>query len=254
MTENETPWLDRTRLLLGEDALARLNRSTVCVLGLGAVGSQVVEALARSGVGGLRLVDFDRIQLSNLNRQLFALHSTLGRPKAEVAAERVRDINPAARVTAVRTFVDEESLPGLLADGPTLVVDAVDSLNPKVAIIAAASRQGIPVFSSLGAATRIDAGQVRFGRLFAARGCPLGRLVRKRLRRRGIADADAWCVYSEEPRNRQAVGAVQAEGGPEHRGRFRRTLGSLASMTGLFGLRLAHQVVLRLAGLEEPDR
>lgn len=247
-------WLGRTRILLGGEAVSRLARARVYVFGLGAVGSYVTEALARSGVGFLRLVDFDAVKASNINRQLLATHSTLGRPKAELAAERARDINPAAVAEPVVAFAHVETLPELLAGGPDVVVDAVDSLNPKTEIVAAAMGMGLPVYSSLGAATRLDADAVRFGPLFEARGCPLGRLLRKRLRRRGIEGGEAYCVYSDEPRRKEAVlrpgeggGGDGSEDGEYERGRRRDMLGSMATITGMFGLRLGHEVILRLA-------
>lgn len=245
-------WLQRTEVLLGGESMEKLSRASVYVFGLGAVGSYAVEGLARSGVGMLRLVDFDSIKESNCNRQLYALRSTLGRAKSEAARERVLDINPACQVEAVREFAQAESLESLLAGGPDLIIDAIDSLNPKVDLIQAGDRLGVPVFSALGAATRLDCDAIHFGRLFKAEGCPLGRLVRKRLRRRGIHDGDLWCVYSDEDRNLAAVRERdQEEPGDEEeyrRGRDRRVLGSIATVTGIFGLRLAHEAVLRLVG------
>ena len=238
-------WLARTRILLGDGAMARLAAARVYVFGLGAVGSYAVEGLVRAGVGFLRLIDFDSIKESNLNRQLFALRSTIGRPKATVAAERARDINPAIQAEACAAFAHADTLPDLLSGSPDLVIDAVDSLAPKVEILAAAAALGIPVFSAFGAATRLDAGAVRFGSLFDATGCPLGRLVKKRLRRRGVA-GDLWCVYSGEERNLDAVREAVAEGEEYRRGRDRRILGSVSTLTGIFGLRLAHEAVLRL--------
>jgi tRNA A37 threonylcarbamoyladenosine dehydratase len=231
--------------------MARLASSTVCVIGLGAVGGYAVEGLARAGVGMVRLVDFDVIRESNINRQLLALRSTLGRPKADVAAGRVLDINPDIRVDVRREFADAGAMPSLL-DGVDILIDAVDSLTPKIDIIHAGAIAGTPVYSSLGAATRLDADALRFGPLFSAKGCPLGRLVRKRLRRRGIEGGDLWCVFSGESRNLDAVRDPEEEqpdgAGEYRRGRRRTVLGSLPTVTGLFGLRLAHEATLRLAG------
>lgn len=240
-------WKGRTRVLLGPESMERLEKATVCVIGLGAVGGYAVEGLARSGVGGLRLVDFDSFKESNINRQLLALRSTLGRSKAEVAAERVRDINPDCVVEPRREFADARAMDALL-HGVDIIVDAVDSLGPKAEIIHAGKMAGVPVYSALGAATRLDADAIRFGPLFSARGCPLGRLVRKRLRRRGVTDGDLWCVYSGEERNLSAVrDPEEEEEGEFRRGRRRTVLGSLPTVTGLFGLRLAHEAILRLA-------
>lgn len=244
-------WQSRTRALLGVESVETLAKARVYVIGAGAVGSYALEGLARAGVGMLRVVDFDVVRESNLNRQLFALRSTLGRFKAELAAERILDINPAARVEAEVAFAHVDTLPGLLSGEPDLIVDAVDSLNPKVEVIAAGAALGVPVFSALGAATRMDAGAVRFGPLFEAKGCPLGRLVRKRLRRRGIDGGDLWCVHSDEVRNLDAVHAPEVDAGEFERGRRRTILGSLSTMTGIFGLRLAHEVLLRLTAVPQ---
>ncbi|MCD8140741.1 MAG: ThiF family adenylyltransferase [Planctomycetaceae bacterium] len=258
LASDETDWQNRTRILLSEAAVTLLARARIYVFGIGAVGGYAVEGLARAGVGALRLIDFDVFKDSNRNRQLLALRSTMGRSKAEVTAERVLDINPAATVEPVRAFAHDDTLDDLLAGTPDLVIDAVDSLNPKVAIIARAAEKGIPVLSALGAATRRDAGAITYGKLFAASGCPLGRLVRKRLRRRGIVDGDLWCVYSREERDVEAVREPEADPGDEGRlynsGRARRVLGSVSTITGMFGLRLAHEAILRLtAAAREGD-
>jgi tRNA A37 threonylcarbamoyladenosine dehydratase len=251
ITTNIPPpsWQDRTRILLGDSAMERLAAARVCVVGLGAVGGYVAEGLARAGVGQLRLVDFDAIKESNINRQILALRSTLGRMKVEAAAERVLDINPDAKVDIRPVFASADTMPALLSD-MDLLVDAVDSLTPKVDILQAARRLGVPAYSALGAATRLDAGEVAFGPLFSAKGCPLGRLVRKGLRRRGVADGDLWCVFSREERNLDALREPEAEASADEyqRGRRRKVLGSMPTLTGLFGLRLAHEAVLRLSG------
>lgn len=245
-------WQDRTIRLLGQDSVAKLNAARVCVFGLGAVGSYAVEAMARAGIGNFRLVDFDTVKESNINRQLYALHSTLGKDKVELARARILDINPQAKVEALGVFAHTDTLPQLLEDTPDLIVDAVDSLNPKTEIIAAGAERGIPVYSAMGAATRIDADKIRFTRLFDAKGCPLARLVRKRLRRRAVDESgDLWCVYSDELRNVDAVESPDeydrpVEDGEYDRGRVRGILGSLSTITGMFGLRLAHEAIIRL--------
>ncbi len=247
-------WQDRTIRLLGEDSVAKLNAARVCVFGLGAVGSYAVEAMARAGIGNFLLVDFDTVKESNINRQLYALHSTLGQNKVELTRARILDINPEAVVDARGIFAHADTLPQLLRDKPDLIIDAVDSLTPKTEIIAAGAERSIPVFSAMGAATRIDADKIHFARLFDAKGCPLARLVRKRLRRRAVDESgDLWCVYSDELRNVAAIENPdehdrQVEEGEYDRGRVRGILGSLSTITGIFGLRLAHEAILRLAG------
>ncbi len=232
----------RIEQLLGAPALERLRQSRVAVFGLGAVGSYAVEALARAGIGALRLVDCDVIRPSNFNRQLYALESALGRPKADVARERVLDINPRCAVDARNVFVDQSNVQALLAGGWDAVVDAIDSLTPKVTLLAAAVQAGLPVVSSMGAASRRHPQHIRLADISATRYCPLARFVRKKLRQRGVVSG-VWCVYSEEPAWRSPPPAgMDGELETFDRGRPRRTLGSLPFITGMFGLWAACQV------------
>ncbi|MFP4105554.1 MAG: ThiF family adenylyltransferase [Phycisphaerae bacterium] len=230
----------RTRHILGPDGLERLTRAHVAVIGLGAVGSYAVEALTRSGIGRLTLVDFDEVSLSNINRQLYALESTVGKPKADLARNRVRDINPSCRVDSHRCFVDAETAEHLLDDRPDLVIDAIDSLNPKVDLLAAVRTRQIPLVSSMGAALRRRPGLVRVSALEDTHSCPLARQVRKRLRRREVP-LDFPCVWSAEEPDRDAL--LDLEESEKHlvdRGRKRRSLGSLPTITGIFGLTAAN--------------
>ncbi|MBU0677953.1 MAG: tRNA threonylcarbamoyladenosine dehydratase [Verrucomicrobia bacterium] len=230
----------RTELLLGEKALARLAGTRVMVVGMGAVGSYATEGLARSGIGHLQLVDFDVAQESNINRQLYALSSTVGKPKVEVARERVLDINPDCTVDAITTFVDDITVCQLLADPPDVIIDAIDSLNSKVALLHAASERRVAcIISSMGAATRMDPFSVRADDISKTKHCPLARLVRKRLRRRGIRTG-IRCIYSvEEPRQTE----VEVEAEEFDRGRPRPPLGSFSCLTGIFGLVAATEAV-----------
>lgn len=247
--------LRRTELLLGAEALARLRAARVTVAGLGAVGSYAVEALARAGIGHLCLVDFDTVQPSNLNRQLFALGSTLGRLKTEVAAERVRDIAPDCTVEIRTVFINAATAPTIAADAGDYLVDAIDSLGPKVELLVAAVAAGRRVIASMGAATRTDPLAIRVGDLARTEACPLARFVRKRLRARGIT-AGIRCVYSIEPSGRRGAKTGVGEPDPtaEPRaadapgGRIRRPLGSLSCITGMFGLIAAREVIMALAG------
>lgn len=236
----------RTELLIGSAKLERLRQSRVAVIGLGAVGSYAVEALARAGVGNLLLIDHDVIEQSNINRQLYALHSTLGMSKADLAADRVKDINPQCCVAAEKMFVDADSLEHIFSFQPDAVVDAVDSLNAKVNILAGIYRQGIPVISSMGAALRTDPLLVRCGDISETHGCPLARLVRQRLKRMGI-NKGIDCVYSTE--NVAAYAEDQNffdETVSVSQGRPRRPLGSLPTLTGIFGLTVAHYTIQRI--------
>jgi len=243
--------------MLGDEACERLAGSFVTVVGLGAVGSYAVEGLARAGVGRLRLVDFDHICVSNINRQLHALDSTVGRLKCEIARERVLDINPRCVVEAVEGFVSAETALEMVGGSRDLVIDAIDSLNPKTDLIETVLRAGIPLITCLGAALRFDPTMVRVGPLADAHHCPLGRSLKKRLRRRGVP-LDCPCVYSEEPlpsplpivRHTHA----ESEAPFYDRGRRRNTLGSMPTITGIFGLTAANLAIQMLIEPVESSR
>jgi tRNA A37 threonylcarbamoyladenosine dehydratase len=238
----------RIELMLGSDACERLRNSSVTVVGLGAVGSYTVEGLARAGVGKLRLVDFDRISISNFNRQLYALESTVGRNKCEVARERVLDINPLCEVEAIHGFIDDKTVLDLLGS-PDLVIDAIDSLGPKVELMATVRSREIPLISSLGAALRTDPTKIRVGPLSEVKTCPLGNAVKKWLRKREVP-MDFPCVYSEEPLPHPLPVARPTDPLGEkpilERGRVRNTLGSLPTITGIFGLTAANLAIKML--------
>jgi len=232
---------DRTRILVGDEGVERLGASHVLVAGLGGVGSFVAEALARAGVGALTLVDHDRVAPSNLNRQLVALRSTVGRLKADVMAERIADINPGCRIIALPEFIDEDRMEDFVGGGFDLIVDAIDSLSSKVALIETSVRLGVPILSSMGAGGRMDPTRLRVGDLMETQVCPLAREVRSRLRRRGVGRG-VTVVWSDEspipPRPPEDTG----------RGRPRAVNGTLSYMPSLFGLTLAGLAVRRLLG------
>jgi tRNA A37 threonylcarbamoyladenosine dehydratase len=245
----------RIELMLGKDACKRLTESFVTVIGLGAVGSYAVEGLARAGIGRLRLVDFDVVSLSNINRQLYALGSTVGRPKIEVARERILDINPSCQVETIRAFVDGQTVIDFLAGPPDLVIDAIDALLPKVELLAAARKSEIPLISCLGAALRSDPALVRIAPLHEVHHCRLGSTVRQRLRRRDVP-VDFPCVFSEEPVPYPLPVAAPTDALGEQpitdRGRPRNILGSLPTITGIFGLTAANLAIKMLACKEKP--
>ncbi len=235
-------WFARTEQLLGAAGVARLNAARVAVFGLGGVGSYAVEALARAGVGHLRLVDYDCTNATNINRQLFALHSTLGQPKVALAAARVLDINPACQVDARQVFINAETVAGLLEPPPDVAVDAIDSLASKVLLLEACVARGVPVLASMGAGGRLDGAQVAVGDLDATRICPLARVVRQRLHRRGIRTGIA-CVSSVEPARNVLPHDPRDAGEHQGTGRPRTPIGTVSYMPALFGLRLAQEVI-----------
>jgi tRNA A37 threonylcarbamoyladenosine dehydratase len=235
----------RTEHLLGAAALKKLQRSRIAVFGLGAVGSFALEALVRSGVGALTLVDFDEIRPSNFNRQLLALESTLGQLKVDAARRRALDINPGAKIDARPAFADAQNLAELLTPRPEAVIDAIDSLAPKVALVAFCVRQGIPVVSSMGSGAKTDPFSVRAADIAQTDICPLARRVRKRLKRLGVSGG-VRCVYAVQ----RPVGdfAMEAEEEAVARGRRRRPVSSIAHMTGIFGLTVAWESLKILLG------
>lgn len=235
----------RMELMVGAEGIARLRGSFVVVVGLGAVGSYCVEALARAGVGRLRLVDHDTVHASNLNRQLYALEATLGAPKAMLAAERVLAIDSECRVEPVTQYCDASTLPGLLDGSPDLVCDCIDSFAAKVELLSEARRRGLPLVSSMGAALRTDPTQIRVGTLGSATMCPLAKRLRRALKLRDVP-LDIPCVYSvEKAEQRLGVQGGEADA-PESRGAERRPLGSLPTVTGVFGLTVANTALATL--------
>ena len=182
-----THWLERTELLLGSEKTKRLQNARVLVVGLGGVGAYAAEMLARSGIGALTIVDADDVSETNINRQLVALHSTVGRPKAEILAARLQDINPQLRLTVLREYVRDEATDRLL-DGEKFdyAVDAIDTLSPKVNLIKGALDRGIPLVSSMGAGAKTDPTLIEIRDIAKSHHCPLAHKLRKRLHKAGI--------------------------------------------------------------------
>ena len=243
----------RLEQLLGKGTVHRFKNARVAVFGLGAVGSFVVEGLARSGIGYLRLVDFDRVDASNINRQIYALHSTIGQEKAVLARARVLDINPDCEVDLRTSFVNADSLSEFLSPDLDMVVDAIDGLNAKVSLILGAKQMGLDLISSMGAAGRTDVSMIRTGDLFETEVCPLARMVRRRLRRRGLSSG-VPCVYSIEPplnkepfEDNDAVDPLERGHVDGGQGRPRSPIGSAAWVPGCFGLTIAGFVARTLA-------
>ena len=219
----------RTRLLLGDGALMRLARARVALFGVGGVGGHCAEALARAGIGALDLYDNDVVSPSNLNRQLAALHSTLGQPKAEVMARRILDINPDCQVRAVELFYLPENADSVDLSAYDYVVDAIDTVSAKLELAQRCHALGVPLISCMGSGNKLDPSGFRVTDLYKTQGCPLARVMRKELRRRGVPALKV--VFSpEEPR---PTGV--------------RTPGSVSFVPGAAGLVLAGAVVRALA-------
>lgn len=186
----------RTELLLGNEAIARLNKSRVAVFGIGGVGGYAVEALARSGVGTLDLIDDDKICLTNLNRQIYALHSTIGQYKVDAAKERIEDIYPNIKVNTYKCFFMPDTADDFDFTQYDYVIDAIDTVSGKLEIIKRAKAAGTPVISAMGAGNKLDPTAFRVADIFDTKVCPLARVMRYELRKAGIKDVKV--VYSEE--------------------------------------------------------
>jgi tRNA A37 threonylcarbamoyladenosine dehydratase len=229
-------WQERSELLFGSGFLEYLSERCVVVAGLGGVGAYAAEMLARAGVGHLVIIDSDEVNLSNKNRQLLALDSTVGESKCRVMERRLGDINKELKVTVVNAYLDEESIEGLLGSfSPDFVVDAIDTLSPKIALIQFAVGRGIPLVSSMGAGAKRDATKVRLKDISKSYNCPLAYMLRKRLRRLGISKGFK-VVFSEELPDREAIVPV------EERNK-KSQVGTVSYMPAVFGC-VAAQCVL----------
>jgi len=234
------PQFERTHILLGAAGLQLLAGKHIFVAGLGGVGSYCVEALARAGVGKLTLVDHDLVATSNINRQLPALLSTLGQSKAELMQARIMDINPACQLTIHRVFLTPENINEYVPQTVDYVIDCIDSLNCKVALVQSSLQRGLLVASSMGAGNRLDPSRIKLADISQTEMCPLARIMRKRLQRHGIKKGVLTVFSDEAPR---APLPPQPVDGP---GRARAINGTISYMPALFGLMLAGEVLRRL--------
>lgn len=218
----------RTEMLIGEDGVNRLRRSSVIIFGVGGVGSYVTEGLARAGIGSITVVDKDCIDITNINRQIPALHSTVGRPKAEVIAERIRDINPECMVVAEECFFLPDTADRFDFSEYDHVIDAIDNVTGKIALAEKAFREGTPIISSMGTGNKLDPTAFRVADIEKTRVCPLARVMRHELRKRGVHGLKV--VYSEEE--------------PVKTGS--RTPGSVSFVPSVAGLIIAGEVIKSL--------
>ncbi|MEL5892283.1 tRNA threonylcarbamoyladenosine dehydratase [Bacteroides sp. GD17] len=233
-------WKQRTQLLLGDDKMQRLQRAHVLVVGLGGVGAYAAEMICRAGVGRMTIVDADTVQPTNINRQLPAVHSTVGRLKAEVLAARFKDINPELELTVLPVYLKDENIPELLdAAIYDFVVDAIDTLAPKCHLIAEAMKRRIKIVSSMGAGAKSDITQVRFADIWDTYHCGLSKAVRKRLQKMGIK-RKLPVVFSTEQADPKAVLLTEDEMNKKS------TCGTVSYMPAVFGCYLAEYVIKRL--------
>ena len=229
----------RQEMMLGAAAMERLKNAHVIVFGIGGVGSYAAEGLARAGIGALTLVDSDTVSLSNINRQLCALHSTVGQYKSDVMARRILDINPQCRVNSMPFLYDEESKERFFAQSYDYIVDAIDLVSCKLSLIQTAKERNIPIISAMGTGNKLDATQFRITDIYKTSGCHLARVMRKELRARGIGHHTV--LYSEElPKN-----PLELETPPPGR---RSIPASVSWVPSCAGLMLAGYVVRELTG------
>ena len=225
----------RSELLLGSEAMEKLRRSRVAVFGVGGVGGYVVEALARCGIGELDLIDNDTVSITNLNRQIIALHSTIGRLKTEVASERVHDIDPDIKVTIHSMFFMPDTADEIDFTQYDYVVDAIDTVTGKIEIIIRSQTAGTPVISAMGAGNKLDPAGFMVSDIYKTKGCPLAKVMRHELKKRGVRKLKV--VYSEEQ-------PITPKGSTEVPSPGRRaTPGSLAFVPSAAGLVIAGEVV-----------
>lgn len=246
-------WQERTALLLGDEALGRLRSSTVVVAGLGGVGAYAAEMTARAGVGRMIIIDSDRVSESNKNRQLLALDSTEGQLKVDVMGGRLLDINPELHIVKVPEYLTEDNVSAVLDSAlkemasagtvvrPDFVIDAIDTLSPKIALIAHCVHNGIPLVSSMGSGAKLDATKVRLADISKSYNCPLAFILRKRLRKIGISKG-FQAVFSEELPEREAIVPTEGERNKKSQ------VGTVSYLPAVFGCICAQAAVRHLCG------
>jgi tRNA A37 threonylcarbamoyladenosine dehydratase len=232
----------RTETVLGKDALEQLKHAKAAIFGIGGVGSYAAEALARSGIGSFVLIDHDVVALSNINRQIIALHSTVGQRKIDVMKARILDINPEAHVECLPVFYTEEAFPHLLDDSVSVVIDAIDSVQSKVDLILASQKRGIPIISSMGTGNKCDPSMLEVADIYKTSMCPLARIMRQELKKRNVKSLSV--VYSKEAPVRNYVQESDDDGTNTNRKRL--APGSTAFVPPAAGLIMASWAVKML--------
>lgn len=235
-------WLERTELLLGSETVEQLRHKHVLVVGLGGVGAYAAEMIARAGVGRMTIVDADTVSVSNINRQLPALHSNLGKPKAEIMAARLRDINPDIGLTVINEFVKDERMEQLLDNDYDYVVDAIDTISPKLFLILHCLNRNLKIVSSMGAGGKTDPSKISIADISKTYNCKLAKSIRKRLHRKGI-NHGVSVVFSSELTDKDAVLEIDDE---ENK---KSTVGTISYMPAIFGIFCASKVIRDLAGI-----
>ena len=236
-----TNWLERTELLLGEDKLNILKNANVLVVGVGGVGAYAAEMIVRAGVSRMTIADADKVSPTNINRQLVALHSTIGREKCDILADRLKDINPELQLTIVNRFIKDDETDALLdSSNFDYVVDAIDTLSPKLALIKGALDRGIRIVSSMGAGAKTDPTLMEIKDIAKTHHCPLAHMLRKRLHKIGIKRG-FWAVFSPEPVREGAMILCEEQN-------KKSNVGTISYIPALFGIGCASVVIRDLIG------
>ena len=236
-----TNWLERTELLLGEEKLEILKNANVLVVGVGGVGAYAAEMIVRAGVGRMTIADADKVSESNINRQLVALHSTIGREKCDILADRLKDINPELQLNVVNRFIKDDETDALLdSSNFDYVVDAIDTLSPKLALIKGAMDRGIRIVSSMGAGAKTDPTLMEIKDIAKTHHCPLAHMLRKRLHKIGIKRG-FWAVFSPEPVREGAMILCEEQN-------KKSNMGTISYIPALFGIGCASVVIRDLIG------
>lgn len=233
-------WYERTRMLLGDDAIKKLQKSSVIIFGVGGVGSFVAEAVARAGVGNITLVDNDSVSLTNINRQLIALNSTIGKMKTEVMADRIRDINPECSVKCINEFILYDNVDEIINKSYDYCVDAVDTVTAKLAIILKCNEHNIPVISSMGTGNKLDPTRLEITDIYKTSVCPLAKVMRKELKTRGVKKLTV-CYSNEEPKKPLP---------PKEETNKRHTPSSVSFVPSVAGLIIGGEVIRSLANAQ----
>ncbi len=240
-----TEWLERTELLIQKNGIEQLKSCNVLVVGLGGVGAYAAEMLCRAGIGSMTIVDGDTVDVTNINRQLPATHSNIGKSKTEVLAQRYLDINPSIKLTVLHQFFNAEDFDGLLSKDFDYVVDAIDTLSPKVSLIQTAITKNIPLVSSMGAGGKLDPSLIKISDISKSYNCRLAKVLRKRLGKLGIRKG-FQVVFSNEDVSDEVVRE-------EYSKNKKSTVGTISYMPAIFGCFCASNVITNLLKNSNPE-
>jgi tRNA A37 threonylcarbamoyladenosine dehydratase len=231
-------WMQRTHLLMGEEKMERLKKAHVLIVGVGGVGAYAAEMICRAGIGKLTLIDADDIEASNINRQLPAMHSSIGQSKVAILAQRFKDINPELELQTLQTFMTPDNVMDLLAaNNFSFIVDAIDTIQPKCALIKEALHRNIPIVCSMGAGAKKDITQIQFADIWKTYHCGLSKAVRNQMKRMGLRGKKLPVVFSSEAADPKSILLVENERNKKS------TTGTISYMPAVFGCYLAEHVI-----------